>query len=215
MLQIVNIIVFISVSFVSYLFCNSPLVNFSVQLIAVISIVFVFLSLFKKHISLHLIAFIVSLIIFDSGGLNSPFFFLIYFLLFTIAFQNPPTTTLAYSLGLILILSNSLNSTNSLIPLASLLFVTPLAWFIGRQFIEKTKAEESLAFDETNFLLWLSLKFKTGISQIIETSSELLSSPLLPSQKEKIHYIKDSAKSLLNSSAKLENEIDQASEDEK
>jgi len=208
MTQIFNIVLYLIVSFVAYLFSISPLSPFTPQFISLLSVVFLIFSLFKKHLSLHLIAFIISLIIFDSNGLNSPFFFLIYFLLFTIAFQNPPTTTLTYSLGLILILSQSLDSTTSLIPLASLLFITPLSWFIGKQYLDKIRTEAELSFDETNFLLWLSLKFKTGISQIIETSSELLSTPLQPTQKDKIHYIKDSAKSLLNSSTKLEKEID-------
>jgi hypothetical protein len=56
--------------------------------------------------------------------------------------------------------------------------------------------------------LWLTLKFKTGICQIIDNCSELLSTPLQPSQKEKLKYIKDSAKSLLNSSEKLKKEVD-------
>jgi hypothetical protein len=208
MTQIFNIVVYLLVSLIAYLFSISPLSPYTPQFIALLSVIFLLFSLFKKHLSLHLIAFIISLIIFDSNGLNSPFFFLIYFLLFTIAFQNPPTTTLTYSLGLILILSQSLNSTASLIPLTSLLFITPLAWFIGKQYLDKAKTEFELSADETNFLLWLSLKFKTGISQIIETSSELLSTPLQPTQKDKIRYIKDSAKSLLNSSTKLEKDID-------
>jgi hypothetical protein len=183
------------------------------QIIALISIIFIYFSLFKKTILLHLIAFIISLIIFDSQGLNSPFFFLIYFLLFTIAFQNPPTTTLSYSLALILLLSQSLNSTQSLIPLASLLFITPLAWFIGKQYLDKTKTDSDIGISETNVLLWLSLKFKTGICQIIDNCAELLSTPLQPSQKEKLKYIKDSAKSLLNSSEKLKDEVDKQSDD--
>ena len=215
MTQIFNIVLFLVVSLVAYLFSLSPLSSFTPQFIALLSVVFLIFSLFKKHISLHLIAFIISLIIFDSNGLNSPFFFLIYFLLFTIAFQNPPTTTLTYSLGLILLLSQSLDSITSLIPLVSLLFITPLSWFIGKQYLDKVRAEAELSVDETNFFLWLSLKFKTGISQIIETSSELLSTPLQPTQKEKLHYIKDSAKSLLNSSTKLEKDLDNQSDNEK
>jgi len=215
MTQFFNIAIYLLVSLVAYLFSISLLSPYTPQFIALLSVVFLLFSLFKKHFSIHLVAFIISLIIFDSNGLNSPFFFLIYFLLFTIAFQNPPTTTLTYSLGLILLLSQSLNSLSSLVPLISLLFITPLAWFIGKQYLDKTKTESQLSIDETNFLLWLSLKFKTGISQIIETSSELLSTPLQPTQKEKLHYIKDSAKSLLNSSQKLENEIDNQSDDTK
>lgn len=213
MTQIFNILVFILVSLTSYLISLSNLANLIPQIIALISIIFLLLSIFKKTISLHLIAFIISLIIFDSQGLNSPFFFLIYFLLFTIAFQNPPTTTLAYSLGLIILLSQSLDSTQSIIPLISLLFITPLAWFIGKQYLDKVKVESDISVSETNVLMWLSLKFKTGICQIIDNCSELLSTPLQPTQKEKLKYIKDSAKSLLNSSEKLKQEVDQQSDD--
>jgi hypothetical protein len=52
--------------------------------------------------------------------------------------------------------------------------------------------------------MWLSLKFKTGICQIIDNCSELLSTPLQPTQKDQLKYIKDSAKSLLNSSEKTQ-----------
>lgn len=214
MIQIYNILVFIFVSLTSFLITNSSLNIFIPQIIALISIIFIFLSLYKRIFSLHLIAFIINLIVFDSQGLNSPFFFLIYFLLFTIAFQNPPTTTLSYSLILILLLSTSLDF-QSFIPLISLLFITPLAWFIGKQYLDKKKTDNDIKISETNILLWLSLKFKTGISQIIDNCAELLSTPLQPTQKEKLKYIKDSAKSLLNSSEKLKKEIDNQTDEEK
>lgn len=214
MTQLFSILIFVFVSLTSLLITSSSLSSFVPQIIALISIIFIFLSLFKKFFSLHLVAFIISLIIFDSQGLNSPFFFLIYFLLFTIAFQNPPTTTLSYSLILILLLSQSLNSKESLLPLISLLFVTPLAWFIGKQYLDKTKTDLDIEISETNVLLWLSLKFKTGICTIIDNCAELLSTPLQPSQKEKLKYIKDSAKSLLNSSEKLKDEVDKQSDSE-
>jgi len=210
--QILTILIYILFALTSFIFTNSSLAIYSPQLIALISIIFIIL-LFQKKLSFHLISFIITLTVFFTGGLNSSFFFLIYFLLFTLAFQNPPSTTLSYSLVLILLLSQSLNSVQSLIPLSSLLLITPLSWFIGKQYLEKVKIESELSVDETNFLLWLSLKFKTGICQIVETSSELLSTPLQPIQKEKIHYIKDSAKSLLNSSEKLKAEIDQQSDE--
>ena len=213
MTQIFNIFIFIFVTLISSIITSSSLSVFIPQIISLISIIFILLSLFKKTISLHLIAFIICLIVFDSHGLNSPFFFLIYFLLFTIAFQNPPTTTLSYSLTLILLLSQFFDSTQSLIPLASLLFITPLAWFIGKQYLDKIKTDSDIEISETNILMWLSLKFKTGICQIIDNCAELLSTPLQPSQKEKLKYIKDSAKSLLNSSEKLKEEVDKQSDE--
>ena len=214
MTQLLSILIFLFSSLTAYLISVSSYSEFVPQIIAAVSIIFIFISLFKKHFSLHLIAFIISLIIFDNGGLNSPFFFLIYFLLFTVAFQNPPTTTLSLSLILILLLSQSLDSIQSLIPLFSLLFITPLSWFIGKQFLDKNKVETDMSIDETNVLMWLSLKFKTGICQIIDNCSELLSTPLQPTQKDQLKYIKDSAKSLLNSSEKLKDEVDQQSDEE-
>jgi len=210
--QLLNILLLAFTALTSFLFTNSPLEIYTPQFIALVSIIFL-VFLFKKKLSIHLISFIICLTVFSSNGLNSPFFFLIYFLLFTLAFQNPPSTTLSFSLILILLLSQSLNSLQSLLPLSSLLLITPLSLFIGRQYLDKIKAENELSVDETDFLLWLSLKFKTGICQIIDSSSEILSTPLQPNQKEKIHYIKDSAKSLLNSSEKLKTEIDKQSDE--
>lgn len=214
MTQILSILLFLLSNLTAYIISISSLSNFIPQIIAAVSIIFIFLSLTKKQFSLHLISFIISLIIFYTNGLNSPFFFLVYFLLFTVAFQNPPTTTLSLSLILILLLSQSLDSPKSLIPLFSLLLITPLSWFIGKQFLDKNKIETDMSIDETNVLMWLSLKFKTGICQIIDTSAELLSTPLQPTQKDQLKYIKDSAKSLLNSSAKLKDEVDQQSDEE-
>ena len=211
--QILIILIYILLALTGFIFTNSDFSIYTPQLIALISIIFIIL-LFQKKLSLYLISFIITLTVFFTGGLNSSFFFLIYFLLFTLAFQNPPSTTLSYSLVLILLLSQSLNSIQSLIPLSSLLLITPLSWFIGKQYLDKIKTENEISVDETNFLMWLSLKFKTGICQIIETSSELLSTPLQPIQKDKLHYIKDSAKSLLNSSEKLKTEIDNESDED-
>lgn len=212
--QIINIALFLLTSFFSYLFSISKINYFAPQAIATVAIITLIVYFFKKTLSLHLIALLVNLIVFTTNGLSSPFFFLIYFLLFIIAFQNPASTTLSYSLFLVLILSQSLNSFISAISLSSLLLITPLAWFIGRQYLEKIKNEMILQNDETDVLLWHSLKLKTGLCQIADNCSEVLSQPLTHTQKEKIHYIKESAKSLLHSSEELTKKIDQESDGE-
>ena len=81
------------------------------------------------------------------------------------------------------------------------------------KFLKKHKNEEIITDDETDVLLWHSLKLKTGLYQIIDSSSELLSAPLTPTQKNQLHKIKESAKSLLNSSEKLTQKIDQESDE--
>ena len=214
MTQIFSILLFIFSTLTAYLISVSPFANFIPQILALVAIIFLFISLIKKTFSLHLIAFIISLTVFYTQGLTSPFFFLVYFLLFTVAFQNPPSVALSLSLCLILFLGQSLDSLSSLIPLLSLLLITPLSWFISQQYLDKNKVETDISVSETNVLMWLSLKFKTGISQIIDNCSELLSSPLTPTQKDQVKYIKASAKYLLNSSEKLKDEVDHQSDDE-
>ena len=211
--QLVSIILFFVVSLISFFFSISNYLYFAPQLIALVSIAILILYFTKKTFSLHLVALLINIIVFSTNGLNSPFFFLVYFFLFIIAFQNPSSSTLTYSLFLVLIFSQSLNSFTSVITLSSLLLITPLAWFMGKQFSEKTKNEKIITDDETNVLMWHSLKLKTGLYQIIDSISEILSTPLTPTQRDNARKIKDSAKSLLNSSEKLTEKIDQESDE--
>ncbi|MFA6518276.1 MAG: hypothetical protein WCV93_01330 [Candidatus Shapirobacteria bacterium] len=209
-----SIIYFCLTAAIPFLFTLTPFENLAPQLIAITGIITPFIVKKYSRSLNYFLSIICHLVVFSTGGLNSPFFFLIYFLLFTVSFQNPPSTTMALSFTQVILLSQSLNSPPSVIPLISIVFVTPLAWFIGHQFLQNQRLTSTLATDETDFFLWLTLKFKTGIVKIIDTTSVLLSNPTLPhTQKEQLKFVKDSAKSLLNSSQKLTSEIDDKSED--
>lgn len=181
------------------------------QLIALLSLLFIIFNKYKLP-TIYLISLIINLIIFSSNGVLSPLFFLIYFLLFITAFQFPPTASLSFSLILILLLSQTLSSISSFLTLFSLVFITPIAGFISLQTQKQYQINSTIASDETDFLLWLNLKFKTGINSIIDTSTQLLSTST-PSQSESLKKIKASAKSLLNSATKLSGEIDNNSDE--
>lgn len=200
-----------------FLWSLTSLTLYTPQLIALLSVILTSSLVFKKSnpiLFINLISSIICLIIFTTSGLNSPAFFLVYFLLFVIAFQNPPTTTLSFSLILVLLLSQSLDSLNSLLPLLSLLFVTPVAYFVGRQYLETTRLTKAISSDETDVFLWFSLSFKTGIQNIMDLSSQLLSNPgLSHHDQENAKAIKDSSKSLLKSAEKLTKTIDQTTDE--
>jgi len=194
---------FISAS-VAYLFSISPYTYLTPQLIAFLAILVLGFSLYKKTLYLNLISLIVNLIVFTTGGLNSSAFFLIYFLLFISAFRLSPSLTLAYSLIIIIFLSQSLNSISSLIPLLSLLLIDPLAWFISREYLEKKNLDRQLSEEETNILLWHSLKFKGFIKSTVDTITSLTTdTSLAPSQKQKLIKIKNDLNNISNSSQKL------------
>ena len=195
-----------------FLLSLTPVVDFLPQSIALLALLFIVF----RYLRLPLIypaSLIINLLIFSTSGLQSPFFFLVYFLLFSTAFTQTPVVSISFSLLVVLLLSQFLNSATSLITLISLVFITPLVWLVSHQSQSHAKTIETIAVEETDFLFWLNLKFKTGITTIIDLSSQLLSTPITPTQKNDLQKIKSSAKSLLNSAIKLTSEIDQDSDE--
>ncbi|MGB9637315.1 MAG: hypothetical protein ACPLY7_00775 [Microgenomates group bacterium] len=215
---------------------NLVLSAYSLQLTGIL-VVFYFASRFlakgNKEIILDVIVFIaiLLLVLASTGGLGSPLFFLIYFLLFAVALLFDPPTTLTLTLALTLFFANSLTSTRAALQLLSLVFITPLAIYFGKQYLRLLEAQEkikilakkskelaavsnqqsaNLANEETNTLLWLSLNFKNSLLQIIHLSSELLADlgHLTLNQKERLQSIHESAKELLKSGEKLKEKID-------
>jgi hypothetical protein len=208
MSQILIIGLLSATSIIAYLLSLTPLAAFLPQSVAFLAILFIIFRHFRLPI-IYLASLIISLIVFCTGGLNSPLLFLIYFLLFAAAFLQKPATSLSFSVVLVLLLTQSINSPLALIPLVSIIFISPLVWLVSRQTSSLTQTTQTIAVEETDFLFWLNLKFKTGVSAIIDLSSQLLSAPTTQIQKEQIQKIKSSAKSLLNSADKLTSEIDE------
>lgn len=178
---------------------NQGLESYIPQIIALTSISIILLLTFSHRLFLPLIVFILNLIVLSTGGISSFLFFLIYFLLFSLSFQNRPLINLAYSLITIIFYSYSLNSLPSLIQLSSLLLITPLTYFISQQQQLQEKTEALLSQDETDFLFWISLRLKNSLKEIISISDN-----------PKIDKI---AKNLIKDSEKLEKNIDQESDE--
>ena len=214
----------------------SPLVAFLLYLLlpyfvaqigALLTLVILYLSLRhqKPQLILSLSSLLLSFLIFQSGFLNSSFFFLFYFLLFASAFLFSPLTSLYLALIIGITLSPTLNSPQHLISLSSLFFIAPLAYLFGQQQLnslaqenkiinlnqERQKGEQTISQEETNVLLWLSLNFKSALSQALEKIALMRSdlSHLSPEQKKSLEEIQDSLKKLLKSGHYLQNLVDQ------
>lgn len=90
---------------------------------------------------------VVLLLIFSTGSIHSVLFFLLYFLVFGIAFASKPSMVFIFTLGVILIfLPEALrdNVLENLIKLGSLLFISPLAFFFGKEFKNRDEEEEKI-----------------------------------------------------------------------
>lgn len=188
----------------------------------------------KINLTLDAVVFtmVILLLIASTGGLTSPLFFLIYFLMFGLALLFEPAITFSLALAMVLFFLLQPTKEEPLIEalqLLSLLLITPLAMFFGKQYLrvleneEKIKIlkeeteimEEQIEQEETNILMWASLDLKKGLSEILHQTSELLAdvAHLTLRQKEKLSKVRQTASELLKTGQKLKEEVDKTTDE--
>jgi len=221
----------LSAVILTWFWTSSPHLSlYNLQLIAAF-IIFYFLSHFLSRsapltsaIDAIIFTIIILLLVSSTGGLNSPLFFLIYFLLFAVSLLFEPLITLVLTAAIFVFFWPNPLALNALIQLSSVILILPLSIFLGRQYLkvletkhiikilekQKEQLEKSITSEETHSLMWLTLNLKDGLLQIIHFSSELLTGigQLTLSQKESLEKIHQIAKELLNSGQKLKEKID-------
>jgi len=231
----------LGICFIWFWVGNPVLVNYNLQLTAILVLIYFITRFFigkrQDYLGSGLIldtvifTLILLLVISSTGGLGSSLFFLIYLLLFAVALIFDPPVTLTLTLALVLFFANTLTTLHAALQLLSLLFITPLALFFGRQYLRLLEAKEKIKIlkkrgeilakegkelkeavseEETSSLLWLSLDFKNSLLQIVHQTGELMSDigHLTYSQKEKLESVHQTAKEVLKSGEKLKEKID-------
>ncbi|OGH02186.1 MAG: hypothetical protein A2798_03600 [Candidatus Levybacteria bacterium RIFCSPHIGHO2_01_FULL_37_17] len=143
---------------VIYIWQNSPLKDYTVQLLGLFIALYLllvarrrgktFLKLGQEgNFGIFILNTLVFLLIFATGGLNSPLFFIIYFLAFGIAFVFDPLTVFIFIAGSILIFIPDLNTgdfTANILKVASIALVSPLAYFFGREYQKSDQQDEKV-----------------------------------------------------------------------
>lgn len=218
-------------SVIIFFWTQSPLAEYNFQFVAILAILFL---ISRKIADDQLLAHPVNLIIFtavtlllisETGGLESPIFFIVYFLLFGTALLSSTPIVLTLTLLIMIFFSPSLTSINAAIQLASLLLITPLAVFFGQQYLQLLNqqgeivflkkaneiSEKSLAKQETNTLIWLSLDLKNTLIEISEDLSRLLADPVhfTPNQTKNLKKIHQRVHGLLEESQVVKKLIDE------
>jgi len=215
----------------SFLWVNSPLSAYSLQLIAFLVIFSVFffrnkkITIFWKTL-VGLTAFNITalLLVSQTGNLDSPLFFLLYFLLLGLGFLTAPPVPPITALIFILFFLPFSSSQADWLKLASLFFITPLSLALSRQqqeiekqekenlFLKEKKknADRELGLQETTSLLWLSLTLKNNLIELTELLNEALSdvAHLSLHQKEILQKAYRKSKHLLKESQNVKNLID-------
>lgn len=115
----------------------------------------------------------VVIIVLTSGGLTSPIFFLLYFLLFGIGLLVKPLVSLTTSITIVtlLVYSGEKNAASSLPTLLSLPFITPFAVMLGKEFHRARLLEERDNNLRERSFMFLSTVLKEHIHRIGEMAA--------------------------------------------
>jgi hypothetical protein len=127
---------------------NTPLSGYTVQALAVLVVIYVVISARRKGQGfltlggdgpwgIFILNTVILLLIFATGSISSGLFFLLYFLCFGIAFVFEPPAIFVFIVGAILVfLPNALqgDTFGNFLKIGSLLLISPLAYFFGREY---------------------------------------------------------------------------------
>ena len=204
------------------------------QLISVITIAYiVFQFIAKKRpianklvIDFLLLTTLIYLIVFSTGALYSPLYFLIYFLLFAIALLYEPSA--AFSLAIISTFFFLLTPRKELLieflQIGSLYLIAPLANIFGKQYLNLLEDEEKIKVltikgkqleteverQEVEVKHWVSVDFMKKLAEIWEDLETLQTDNKLGSTaKEKLLKISQELSDLLKSARDMEKKVNQ------
>lgn len=229
----------------SFFWQNNPgLSQYSLQLSSLLLAVFLIHNLlgrrkpanisFIKYQSISnslTISLLLLLLVLDTGGLISPLFFTLDFLLFGLSLLFTPSLGLlvGLALSLLFLLNNSLINLNSLTNLISLILMAPLSRFFGTQYLrlienqkqtkilqnQSNQLETKLSQEEDHTLLWLTLIFQEKMESVLDLISQISSqlSAIPYHQREKLKTIYADLKELFNSGRELKDKIDKITDD--
>lgn len=152
--DIIHSIILIAAILISFVFGKTNLVQYDVQISAFLFIILYSIKRFvipKDSVSRLVESVIFTLVVLftvnATGGIHSPFFFLIYFLLFALSLLLEPIISITTTIALIVMFMLSLpenQSFNTLLPLFSLALLTPFALFMGQEYIKNEKLEREV-----------------------------------------------------------------------
>lgn len=197
---------------------NKDLSYYNLQITGLI-IIFYFVTrllIQKMHrISLTLDAMVFTsltlLLIINTGAAHSPVFFLLYFLLFAISLLFEPFQAglVTVAILIIFLFGSWPNFDNqSLINLATLILVTPLAIILGKKYLETLEnlgkiqiLNQIISKEETDSLLWLSTQAKPTLASLIEQVNDL------PDKSDSLQKIKEDLTLLYKSTETLKGAI--------
>ena len=215
---------------------SSALSAYNLQLTGALILLYFASRLFSRKVTQSLftativLISIVLLLIFSSGGISSPIFFVLNFLLFAIALLLAPSQATIASIILVsLFLWENYRQLTSpvIINLVSLILMTPLAVVFSKSYLNNLVAEgkitllrEEIKDEQSDSLLWISTTAKPSLATVLNSLTDIViylntkSQSIIPPHPllEKLKTIQKDLISLYSSTGTLEKSIEDSSD---
>jgi hypothetical protein len=211
----------------AFLVSVSPLAAYGLQISALTIAVYAAVSfLIRKHIlsadlkvALDVLVFSMtaSLLIFTTGGFNSPVFFLSYFLLFGVALFSSPVTATAITItyALLFLVAPKQDFWIDLLQMGSLLAIAPLSILFAKQYLKVledrkiiTGLSQHVQKNKIEVNAWTEGDFRKRLLRIQEYLQKLAGDPTIETdKKERINSLYRQIYDLFLSGRKMEKDI--------
>lgn len=180
---------------------NTGLDDYTPFILGAIILVMMMVLLYRKlrkqteifvgsYFEMFIITTVILLIIYLTGGITSPIFFLLYFLLFGIAFMFEPVVIFVMMIAVIGLFGQETLTNDviaNLIRMGSIVFLSPLAFFFGNEYKKRERLEKEIEEKAT---------------KIEEKASDLLDTNTLDATSEKV------VKEIRSASEELKKEVE-------
>lgn len=178
--EILHAVILVIVIALAFLFPRTPLVQYDLQFTAILFIILFLTKRFAKTGRLMesvIFTLIIFTIINTTGGVSSPFFFLLYFLLFALSLLLEPIISIVTTLAAIVFFVLSMEPTQKFadfLPILSIAFLTPFALFMGQEYLKNEKLKTQISKTKADTFLFLSLMLKNHLKNIKSSAENFM-----------------------------------------
>lgn len=182
--EITHALILIIAIVLTFIFPKTSLAQYELQISAGLFILlyltknfFVSKNIYSRLIESVVFTLVVMGIVNSTGGIDSPFFFLTYFLLFSLSILLEPIISIITTFTLIILFLINLppnQNLNSLLPIISIAFISPFAMFLGQEKLESEKLKVKGAKTKEDTFLFLSLLLKNHLKNIKEAAQNFV-----------------------------------------
>lgn len=173
--ELVHSLILIICIVLAFIFPQTVLAAYDIEIVAGLFILLFIVrrfSFFSKKTRLFesvIFTFIIIGVVTTTGGLTSPYFFLVHFLLFALTLLLEPIIPIIVTLALMIFFLMSLSGSvtiQQILPIFSLALLTPFALILGNEYEETKRLKKSLSSQQENTFLFLSLMLKNNLKEI-------------------------------------------------